>query len=615
MCGIVGYVGKQVPTEILFQGLKKLEYRGYDSAGISIVQQGEIHTKRCQGKLSQLAVELKDPLFKPSPADGTYIGIGHTRWATHGKPSKENAHPHQAGPIAVVHNGIIENYIPLREKLLNKGYELASETDTEIVAYLIYDYSKEEQDLEKAVVRAIKELRGTYSLGVISQREPQRLVAVKNGTPLIVGLGTNENFIASDIHALLEHTKRCIYLEDHEIAVLNVDGVVVKDRNQKIVKKKIQEINWSADVAEKQGYQHFMLKEIHEQPNAIIQTLQDRITRNREELFLEELRLSKEEIQNIRKIFLVACGTAYHASLIGKYWIESMAKIPCEVDIASEFRYRAPLIGKEDLLIVTSQSGETADSLAALREAKKHGAKAIAICNVRGSSIDREADFTVYTHAGPEIGVASTKAFTTQLVVFNLIAIHFGLILKRLPGNQAAVYRDDILRLPHYVEDVLGRETEIKKIAQKFYRKKTFLYLGRGPNFPVALEGALKLKEISYIHAEGYAAGEMKHGPIALVDEDTPVIILAPQDAYYEKVISNLEEIRAREGIVIAIGTEGDEHLPKRVDAFIAVPKKSENIMPILLTIPIQLIAYHIALKKGTDIDQPRNLAKSVTVE
>lgn len=615
MCGIIGYVGERPPIDILFNGLKKLEYRGYDSAGIAILQRGEIRIKRCQGKLSQLAEELEDSQFHSTPVDRKYIGIGHTRWATHGKPSKKNAHPHQAGPIAIVHNGIIENYALLREQLLAKGYQLKSETDSEIAAHLIYDYLKQNHLFEQAVLMAIRELEGSYSLGVICQDDPKKIIAVKNGTPLIIGMGTNENFIASDVPALLEHTRRFQYLEDHEVAILESDRVTIKDRNGKVLDKKIQKITWTADMVEKQGYPHFMLKEIHEQPQAIIQTLQDRVAKNREELFLEDLKLTVEDIRQIKKIFLVACGTAYHASLVGRYLIESMARIPCEVDIASEFRYREPIIGKNDWLIVTSQSGETADSLAALREAKKKGAKVIAICNVRGSSIDREADFTIYTYAGPEIGVASTKAFTTQLVVFNLIAIHFGLILKTLSQEKVALYIQDLVRLPHYLEEVLQQEAVIKNIAQKYYRKKTFLYLGRGHHYPIALEGALKLKEISYINAEGYAAGEMKHGPIALVDEDTPVIILAPKDSYYDKVISNLEEIRAREGIVIAIGTEGDTQLAKQVTSLITLPKKSDNIMPILMAIPVQLIAYYIALKKGTDIDQPRNLAKSVTVE
>jgi len=615
MCGIVGYIGKRSPIDILYEGLKKLEYRGYDSAGIAILQQGEISVKRSQGKLSELKKELEDPQFRPTAVNENYIGIGHTRWATHGKPSKRNAHPHQAGPIVLVHNGIIENYVTLREKLLGKGYELKSETDTEIVAYLIYDNFRREKSFEASVFLAVKELKGSYSLGVICQDEPEKVIAVRNGTPLVVGIGDNENFIASDITALLEHTDRVQYLDDHEVAILEPNQVTIKDRDGKVLNKKTKKIDWSAEMVEKQGYQHFMLKEIHEQPQAIIQTLQDRITKNKDELYLEDLKLTEQELLSIKKIFLVACGTAYHAAMVGKYLIESMARIPCEVDIASEFRYRKPIIGKDDLLIVISQSGETADTLAALREGKQQGAKVIAICNVKGSSIDREADSTIFTYAGPEIGVASTKAFTTQLVVVNLLAIHLGLVLKTLSKEKAAPYIQDIVCLPQYMDEILKLEPQIKKLAQKYYRKKTFLYLARGINYPIALEGALKLKEISYINAEGYAAGEMKHGPIALVDEDTPVIILVPEDKYYDKVVSNLEEIKAREGIVIAIGTEGNKQLSKQVDSWIEIPKRSDNVMPILLTIPVQLIAYYIALKKGTDIDQPRNLAKSVTVE
>ena len=615
MCGIVGYIGKKEPISILYEGLKKLEYRGYDSAGIALLKKGEIRVKRSQGKLSQLEQELKDPEFQPTSVDGIYIGVGHTRWATHGRPSKENAHPHQVGSIALVHNGIIENYANLREKLLITGYEMKSETDSEVIACLISDYYKKNHSFEQAVFGAVKELEGSYSLGIMCQDEPKKIIAVRNGTPLVLGVGQEENFVASDIPALLEHTRRVIFLEDQDIAILTSNEIRIFDQHRNQVERKVQKINWNSEMAEKQGYQHFMLKEIHEQPRAIVQTLQDRIIKNRDELYLKDLTLSVEDIQKIQKIFLVACGTAYYASMVGKYLIETMARIPCEVDVASEFRYRNPIIGENDLLIVTSQSGETADSLAALREAKQKGAKVISICNVKGSSIDREADSTIYTYAGPEIGVASTKAFTTQLVVFNLLAIHFGLSLRTLPKEKAHSFIQDLVRLPYYIEEILKQEASIRKIAQQYYKKKTFLYLGRGASYPIALEGALKLKEISYINAEGYAAGEMKHGPIALVDDGTPVIILAPKDQYYDKVVSNLEEIRARDGLVIAIGTDDDTYLPKRTHAFIGVPKRSENVMPILLSIPVQLIAYFIALKKGTDIDQPRNLAKSVTVE
>ncbi|HBQ21396.1 MAG: glutamine--fructose-6-phosphate aminotransferase [Deltaproteobacteria bacterium GWA2_38_16] len=615
MCGIVGYLGYREPKEILFKGLKRLEYRGYDSAGIALFQEGKIQVKRCLGKLSQLEEVIQEASYHSTPTQNTYIGIGHTRWATHGKPSEKNAHPHQAGPIVLVHNGIIENYALLREKLLSKGHILSSETDSEVVAYLIYDYFKKGLSFEEAVFLAIQELKGSYSLGILCEEEPTKLIAVRNGTPLVVGVGEKENFIASDIPALLEYTKRFMYLNDHEMVIFTPGHLQVKNIEGREIKKEINYINWTQEMVEKGGYQHFMLKEIHEQPQAIINTLQDRVSKDKHALYLKDLKLSEADIKNIRKIFLVACGTAFHASMVGKYLIEEMTRIPCELDLASEFRYRDPIIKKGDLLIITSQSGETADSLAALREAKKRGATVISICNVKGSSIDRESDSTIYTYAGPEIGVASTKAFMTQLTVFNLLAIHLGLTLKTLSLEKATPYVQDLVRLPYYVEEILKQEPNIKKIAQKFYRKKTFLYLGRGLSFPIALEGALKLKEISYINAEGYAAGEMKHGPIALVDDDTPVIILAPQDKYYEKVLSNLEEIKAREGIVIAIGSEGDTHLEKISDYFISIPKKSDNITPLLLTLPVQLIAYYIAVKKGTDVDQPRNLAKSVTVE
>jgi len=574
MCGIVGYLGYREPKEILFKGLKRLEYRGYDSAGIALFQEGKIQVKRCLGKLSQLEEVIQEASYHSTPTQNTYIGIGHTRWATHGKPSEKNAHPHQAGPIVLVHNGIIENYALLREKLLSKGHILSSETDSEVVAYLIYDYFKKGLSFEEAVFLAIQELKGSYSLGILCEEEPTKLIAVRNGTPLVVGVGEKENFIASDIPALLEYTKRFMYLNDHEMVIFTPGHLQVKNIEGREIKKEINYINWTQEMVEKGGYQHFMLKEIHEQPQAIINTLQDRVSKDKHALYLKDLKLSEADIKNIRKIFLVACGTAFHASMVGKYLIEEMTRIPCELDLASEFRYRDPIIKKGDLLIITSQSGETADSLAALREAKKRGATVISICNVKGSSIDRESDSTIYTYAGPEIGVASTKAFMTQLTVFNLLAIHLGLTLKTLSLEKATPYVQDLVRLPYYVEEILKQEPNIKKIAQKFYRKKTFLYLGRGLSFPIALEGALKLKEISYINAEGYAAGEMKHGPIALVDDDTPVIILAPQDKYYEKVLSNLEEIKAREGIVIAIGSEGDTHLEKISDYFISIPKK-----------------------------------------
>ncbi len=615
MCGIVGYLGHREPKEILFKGLKRLEYRGYDSAGLALFHDGKIQVKRSLGKLGQLEDVIRDPGYVSTPTQGTFAGLGHTRWATHGKPSERNAHPHQMGPIVLVHNGIIENYATLKEQLIAKGHSLQSETDSEVVACLIYDFFKMGQSFEESVFSAIRELQGSYSLGILCEDEPTKMIAVRNGTPLIVGIGDNENFIASDVPALLEYTRKFMYLEDHEIVIFDPGRVIVKNIEGREIKKQTHLIQWSAEMVEKGGYPHFMLKEIHEQPQSIINTLQDRVSHDSHSLYLKDLKLTEEEIKNIQKIFLVACGSAYHASMVGKYLIEEMTRIPCELDLASEFRYRDPILQKNDLLIVTSQSGETADSLAALREAKRKGCKVISICNVRGSSIDREADSTIYTYAGPEIGVASTKAFMTQLTVFNLLAIHLGLVLKTLPHEKCVSYVQDLVRAPYYLEEILKQEGTIKKIAQKFYKKKTFLYLGRGASYPIALEGALKLKEISYINAEGYAAGEMKHGPIALVDEDTPVIILAPQDKYYEKVISNLEEIKAREGIVIAIGSEGDTHLPKISDYFISIPKKSDNVTPLLLTISIQLIAYYIAVKKGTDVDQPRNLAKSVTVE
>jgi len=615
MCGIVGYLGDQEPKKIIFEGLKRLEYRGYDSSGIALIQEGKIRIKRSEGKLSNLEALLQDPHFHSTPVEGFYAGIGHTRWATHGKPSTKNAHPHQAGPIALVQNGIIENYASLKHTLLEKGYALTSETDTEIVAVLIHDYLKREKSFEKAVVGAMAELEGSYALAIISETDPQKVIAVRNGPPLVIGIGNKENYIASDVAAILSHTNKVVYLEDGEMAILEPLSVTYKNESGKEITKTTHKIKWTQEAVEKEGFQHYMLKEIHEQPQAVIHTIQDRVTKNRDELYLDDLKLTAQEIKGIKKIFLVACGTAFYASMVGKYLIEEMARIPCEVDVASEFRYRHPIIGKDDLLIVTSQSGETADSLAALREAKKKGARIISICNVRGSTIDRESDSTIYTHAGPEIGVASTKAFTTQLVVFNLLAIHFGSVLKTIDKKKAVAYIQDLVRLPAYIKSILAQAPKIKRIAQKYYKKRTFLYLARGVNFPIALEGALKLKEISYINAEGYAAGEMKHGPIALVDDATPVIMLVPKDRHYDKMISNLEEIRARDGIVISVGVQGDDRLSKLSASFIGIPQKSDNVMPILFTIPVQLIAYYIALKKGTDVDQPRNLAKSVTVE
>ncbi|MBI4040604.1 MAG: glutamine--fructose-6-phosphate transaminase (isomerizing) [Deltaproteobacteria bacterium] len=615
MCGIVGYIGKRNPKDIIYEGLKKLEYRGYDSAGIALFQEGKIKIKRSQGKLSQLQKEMADPHFFATPHHEIFLALGHTRWATQGRPSEKNAHPHQAGSVVLVHNGIIENFSSIKETLLKKGHTFASDTDSEVIASLINDHIREGHDFETSVQRAAQQLVGSFSVGVMFEGDPGTLIAVRNGTPLVLGVCESENFIASDIAALLSHTHRFVYLEDQEMAVLKKGQWVVKNLNGKPISKAIKEINWTQEMIEKGGFQHFMLKEIFEQPQAVIHTLQDRVRKDEQGLLFPEVSKLLKELNPLGRIYLVACGSAYYASMVGKYLFEQFSHVPCEQDLASEFRYREPLIGKNDLLIVTSQSGETADTLAALREAKKRGAKVLAICNVKESSIDREADVTVYTYAGPEIGVASTKAFTAQLTVFGLLAIHVGMVKGVLSEQAAFDFIQELIRLPLAMENLLKQDAYIKKIAQKFYRKKTFLYLGRGTNYPIALEGALKLKEISYMNAEGYAAGEMKHGPIALVDEDTPVIILAPQDRHYEKVLSNLEEIKARDGVVIAIGNEGDERLKKLSDYMIEIPKRSELCTPILEAIPVQLIAYDIALKKGTDIDQPRNLAKSVTVE
>jgi len=610
MCGIIGYVGEGDAPAILIDGLKRLEYRGYDSAGIAVIFKNKLFLRRCKGKVADLEKILrKSPVFSS-------IGLGHTRWATHGKPSEENAHPHTdcRNEIVLIHNGIIENHMELKQKLKKEGHTFKSETDTEIIVHLIEKFYSPTKNLLSAVSKAIKELKGSYAIGVLSKSEPDRIVAARKESPLIVGLGKGENFIASDIPAILPHTREVIALDDGEVVLVKKDKVEIFKNGRKI-KKNSNTIPWDPVMAEKEGFKHFMLKEIFEQPRAIQDTLRGRYNLETGEVSFEFLNLSDKEIKNFKKIFIVACGTAYHAGIVGKFLLENLAKIPVEVDIGSEFRYRAPLITKDDLLIIISQSGETADTLASLRLAKKKKVKSLAICNVVGSSATREADGVIYTHAGPEIGVASTKAFTTQLTVLYLLSLYIALTRKTISKTQSISFLSQIIKLPHRVRDVLKNTEKIEELAHKYFKKKDFLYLGRNINYPIALEGALKLKEISYIHAEGYPAGEMKHGPIALIDEEMPVVVIATKSSVYEKIISNIQEAKTRGGIIISIATKGDRTIKKFSDDVIFVPATDEMLSPVINVVPLQLLAYYIALLRGCDIDQPRNLAKSVVVE
>ncbi len=609
MCGIVGYIGFQEATPIILEGLRRLEYRGYDSAGIATLDGGKIEIHRAKGKLANLEKILQD-----HPAIGQ-CGIGHTRWATHGKPSEINAHPHYAGGIVVVHNGIIENYLPLKERLRGQGHNFSSETDTEVIAHLILQHYKECGDFETAVRRGLSEVRGAYGVAILCEQEPGKLIAAKLGSPLVLGQGKGEFFVASDIPAMLSHTREMIFLEDGEMAVFTASGMEISTLAGEKLQKPTKTITWSPLMAEKGGYKHFMLKEIYEQPRAIADTLAGRILEEEGDIYLEDLRLSDAELQQIEKIYVVACGTSWHAGLVGKFLIEKLARIPVEVDIASEFRYRDPLVHDRVLTVLISQSGETADTLAALREARGKNGKVVAICNVVESSIARESDGVIYTHAGPEIGVASTKAFTTQLVALNLLALRLGRVVGSLSAETCRSLVKALTTLPRKVEDTLELDGAIQTVAQTFMGARDFLYLGRGNQYPIALEGALKLKEISYIHAEGYPAGEMKHGPIALIDENLPVVVVAPHNDTFEKVVSNMEEVRARSGRIIAIGTASGPDLAGAADFVLTVPDIDDELLPVLTSVPLQLLAYHIAVLKGTDVDQPRNLAKSVTVE
>jgi glucosamine--fructose-6-phosphate aminotransferase (isomerizing) len=608
MCGIIGYVGDRDASFILLQGLKRLEYRGYDSAGIATFHDGEIAVRRCLGKLENL-----ERLLREDPISGN-VGIGHTRWATHGRPSEQNAHPHRAGKVVVIHNGIIENYVELRAALQARGRTFSSETDTEVISHLIDECVQEGLDIVTATRRAVQQLEGSFSIVVMDRDEPEKLVAAKSATPIVIGLGEGENFIASDIPAILDHTRRVLFLEDGEMAEITRGGVALSTFAGAPVVREPRTVTWDPVTAQKGGYRHFLLKEIHEQPQAIIDTMRGRILQERGDVSLDEI-AAASWLSEARRITLVACGTAWHACLVGKYFIEQIARIPAEVDYGSEFRYRDPVIEEGTVVIVVSQSGETADTLAAVEAARERGARVLAICNVVDSSIARRADAVIYTHAGPEISVASTKAFTTQLTVLYLVGIYLARRRAVLPAPRARELIADLVNLPAHVEQCLKRERAIEKIAKKYGDARGFLYLGRGINYPIALEGALKLKEISYIHAEGYAAGEMKHGPIALINESVPVVVLLPKDAVYGKTLSNMKEVESRGGRIIAVTDTPSAELEDIAWEIIQVPSSNPCLLPVLLTIPLQILAYHIAVYRGTDVDQPRNLAKSVTVE
>jgi glucosamine--fructose-6-phosphate aminotransferase (isomerizing) len=620
MCGIVGYIGPKKVVPVIIEGLRKLEYRGYDSAGIAVVNgAGKIEIRRAPGKLKNLEEVLRE-----SPIEGTY-GIGHTRWATHGRPTEENAHPHRdcTGQYVVVHNGIIENYLELKEKLQREGHKFVTETDTEIVAHLVEKYAKD-LPFEEAVRKTLKDLRGIYSLVFLSAKDPQKLIAARIGPPSVIGLGDGEFFVASDIPALLEHTRKIFFLADGDIAVLSRDGVRVTDLDGKPVDRPAHLVTWDPIMAEKGGYKHFMQKEIFEQPRAVRDTLLGRISQETGKVFLDEMAITEKAFREFQNVRIVACGTSWHAGLAGKFMIERLARLPVEVDYGSEFRYRDPIIDSRTLTICISQSGETADTLAAQREAKQKGSPSLAICNVKGSMITREAAGTILTHAGPEIGVASTKAFTAQLAALLLLASYLGQVREKMAPDAARKLMLEFTRIPHKMETILQAEETgfYETLARQYFRQSDFLYLGRGIHYPIALEGALKLKEISYIHAEGYPSGEMKHGPNALIDENLPVVVMATRDqsdpasmTLYEKSVSNIKEVKARDGIVISVVTSGDHLAREASDQIIELPAAPDLLSPLLEIIPLQLLAYHIAVRRGCDVDQPRNLAKSVTVE
>ncbi len=624
MCGIVGYVGKKSVVPIIIEGLRRLEYRGYDSAGIAVAGNRDgLQIRRAEGKLVNL-----EEAIRQKPLDGSY-GIGHTRWATHGRPTEENAHPHRdcTGKIVVVHNGIVENYLSLKKKLIEEGHKFTTETDTEIIAHLVEKYSVNSGNgrhpsLEEAVRQTVKQITGVFALAVISTDEPNKIVVARNGPPAVIGLGNDEYFVASDVPAILYHTRDIFFLADGDLAVVTPDGVHLSDFEGRPVRRQIQHVTWDPIMAEKGGYKHFMLKEIYEQPRAVRDTTLGRVSQDTGHIFLDEMQISEAEFREANKINIIACGTSWHAGQAGKFMIETLARVPVEVDYASEWRYRNPIVEPNTITLVISQSGETADTIAAQREAKAKGSKTLAICNVVGSMITREAAGTIYTHAGPEIGVASTKAFTGQLTALYLFAMYLAQLRGAMTAEQARAAVQELTRIPGKLEIILTHDEACDELAKRFQRVHDFLFLGRGIHYPIALEGALKLKEISYIHAEGYPAGEMKHGPNALIDENLPVVILATRDVNnpgsvlrYEKTMSNLKEVKARSGVVIALATEGDEEIKEAADHVLYIPAAPEELAPILEIVPLQLLAYHIAVRRGCDVDQPRNLAKSVTVE
>ncbi|MGZ4811362.1 MAG: glutamine--fructose-6-phosphate transaminase (isomerizing) [Terriglobales bacterium] len=624
MCGIVGYVGKKRVVPVIIEGLRRLEYRGYDSAGIAVAGNGDgLQIRRAEGKLRNL-----EEVIRLKPLDGTY-GIGHTRWATHGRPTEENAHPHRdcTGRVVVVHNGIIENYLQLKRKLAEEGHTFSTETDTEIIAHLVEKHLKPHNggarpSLEEAVRKTVKELHGVYALAVISVDDRDKIVAARNGPPAVIGLGKDEYFVASDVPAILYHTRDLFFLADGDLAVITPEGVQLSDFDGNPIVRQVQHVTWDPIMAEKGGFKHFMLKEIYEQPRAVRDTTLGRVSLDSGKIFLEEMEITESEFAKLGKVNIAACGTSWHAAQAGKFMIERLARVPVEVDYASEWRYRDPIVAPNDLTMLITQSGETADTIAAQREARSKGSKTIGICNVVGSMVTREANGTIYTHAGPEIGVASTKAFTAQLTALFLFSLYLANVRNSITHDEARMYIGELGKIPGKLESVLAKEEEAEDLAKEYHRAQDFLFLGRGIHYPIALEGALKLKEISYIHAEGYPAGEMKHGPNALIDEDLPVVILAtcdPKDPgsqmRYEKTLSNLKEVKARSGRVIAVATEGDEEIREAADHVIYVPPAPEMLVPILEIVPLQLLAYHIAVRRGCDVDQPRNLAKSVTVE
>ena len=624
MCGIVGYVGKKRVVPVIVDGLRRLEYRGYDSAGIAVAGNGEgLQVRRAEGKLRNL-----EEVIRLKPLDGTY-GIGHTRWATHGRPTEENAHPHRdcTGRVVVVHNGIIENYLQLKKKLIEEGHKFSTETDTEVVAHLVEKHlhaknGASAHSLEEAVRKTVKELTGVYALVLIYVDEPNKIVAARNGPPAVIGLGKDEYFVASDVPAILYHTRDLFFLADGDLAVITPSGVQLTDFDGHPIDRQVQHVTWDPIMAEKGGFKHFMLKEIYEQPRAVRDTTLGRVSLDSGKVFLDEMEITDQDFASFNKVNIAACGTSWHAGQAGKFMIERLARLPVEVDYASEYRYRDPILGPEALTILITQSGETADTIAALREARAKGSKTLGICNVVGSMVTREANGTVYTHAGPEIGVASTKAFTAQLTALFLLSLHLANTRGTISPEEAKKYIAELGRIPGKLEAVLAKEEELEDLAKEYHRAQDFLFLGRGIHYPIALEGALKLKEISYIHAEGYPAGEMKHGPNALIDEDLPVVIMATCDrndpgsvVRYDKTLSNLKEVKARSGVVIAVATEGDEEIREAADHVLYVPAAPELLSAILEIVPLQLLAYHIAVRRGCDVDQPRNLAKSVTVE